>query len=48
MSDYAGKDKVSVKGRVIPRGAVYRVNVEEGVMRSIGAAAKAGSGGGGF
>ncbi len=48
MSDYAGKDKVTLNGRVIERGGVYRLAIEEGVMRSIGAAAKAGGGGGGF
>jgi hypothetical protein len=48
LSQYSGKDKVTVNGQVIDRGAVYRLSVEEGVMRSIGAAAKAGNQGGGF
>lgn len=46
MSQYEGKDKVMVNGSVIPRGAVYRLTLEEGVLRSIGSAAKGGGGGG--
>lgn len=46
MSQHAGKDKVMVNGSVIPRGGVYRLTLEEGVLRSIGSAAKGGGGGG--
>lgn len=48
ISEYAGMDKIEVSGSVIPRGGVYRLSIDEGVMRSIGAAAKSGGGGGGF
>ena len=47
IQQYAGKDKVQVAGRVIERGALYRLTVEEGVLRSGGAAAKGANGGGG-
>ena len=44
-----GKDKVLVTGEVIPRGALYRLTLEEGVLRAAGAAGKAGQGNaGGF
>lgn len=42
VKDYAGKDKVLVNGSVIPRGMVYRLSIDEGVLRAAGAAAKAG------
>ena len=42
VKEYAGKDKVLVSGNIIPRGAVYRLSIDEGVLRAIGAAAKAG------
>ncbi len=42
IKDYAGKDKVLVNGNVIPRGVVYRLSIDEGVLRAAGAAAKAG------
>ena len=42
IKEYAGKDKVLVNGNVIPRGVVYRLSIDEGVLRAIGAAAKAG------
>ncbi len=49
IQQYAGKDKVQVMGSIIPRGGIYRLTVEEGVMRAVGAAAKAGANaGGGF
>ncbi len=42
IKEYAGKDKVLVNGNVIPRGVVYRLSIDEGVLRAAGAAAKAG------
>lgn len=42
VKDYAGKDRVLVNGNVIPRGVMYRLSIDEGVLRAIGAAAKAG------
>ena len=42
IKDYAGKDKVLVNGNVIPRGVVYRLSIDEGVLRAAGAIAKAG------
>lgn len=48
MSQYSGKDKISFKSTILPRGMVTRVTIDEGVLRSIGAAAQAGQGGGGF
>lgn len=47
ISQYSGKDKVQIAGRTIERGGVYRLSIEEGVLRSIGATAKGGNGGGG-
>lgn len=47
VQQYSGKDKVQVAGRVIERGALYRLTVEEGVLRAGGAAAKGANGGGG-
>jgi len=44
-----GKDKVLVNGSAIPRGVIYRLSLDEGVLRAAGAAAKAGQGNaGGF
>ena len=48
LQEYAGKDKVQVAARMIERGAVYRITVEEGVLRAAGGAAKAGNQNGGF
>ncbi len=42
IKEYAGKDKVQVNANVIPRGMVYRLSIDEGVLRAAGAAAKAG------
>lgn len=47
VKQYAGKDKIQVAGRVIERGALYRLTVEEGVLRAGGAVAKGANGGGG-
>ncbi|QDV23990.1 hypothetical protein [Aureliella helgolandensis] len=46
IKQYAGKDTVTVSGRSVERGGVYRFSIDEGVLRTIGATAK--SGGGGF
>lgn len=49
IRQYAGKDKIRVAARLIERGGIYRLTVEEGVLRAGGAAAKsANNGGGGF
>ena len=48
ISEYDGKDKVEINGQLIPRGGVYRFSMDEGVLRTIGAAARGGGGGGGF
>lgn len=49
IRQYAGKDKVRVAARLTERGGIYRLTVEEGVLRAGGAAAKsANNGGGGF
>lgn len=49
IQQYAGKDKIAVAARLIERGGIYRLTVEEGVLRAGGAAAKsANNGGGGF
>ncbi len=36
IADYAGKDHVMVQSRAVPRGLVYRITVEEGVLRAAG------------
>lgn len=48
IKQYAGKDTVKISSNVIPRGMVYRITIDEGVLRTAGAAAKAGQNGGGF
>lgn len=48
IQDYAGKDKVEINARMIERGAMYRIAIEEGVLRAAGAAAKSGGQNGGF
>lgn len=50
IQQYAGKDKIRVAARLIERGGIYRLTVEEGVLRAGGAAAKSANsnGGGGF
>lgn len=47
MAGFSGKDQVKISSRLIPRGGVYRLSIDEGVMQTIGAAAKSGAGGGG-
>lgn len=39
----AGKDKLQVLGSVIPRGQIYRLTIEESVLRAAGATASAGA-----
>ncbi len=46
MQASEGKDKVRVVANVIPRGAVYQMTIEEGVLKGIGAAVQASQGGG--
>ncbi len=49
IQEHSGKDKVEVTARMIDRGAMYRISVEEGVLRAAGSAAKGGGrDGGGF
>ncbi len=49
IQDFSSKDKVQISSRIIENGGLYRLTVEEGVLRAAGAAAKsANSGGGGF
>ncbi len=43
VQQYVGKDKVQLAARMIERGAMYRITIEEGVLRSAGAAAKGGN-----
>jgi hypothetical protein len=47
MKDYADLDKVQVMATAIPRGGVYRLSIDEGVLRAGGTTAKLGAGGGG-
>ncbi|MCC6509106.1 MAG: hypothetical protein IT423_08370 [Pirellulaceae bacterium] len=46
MQQTEGKDKIRVLNNLIPRGMLYQVIVEEGVLKGIGAAVQAGQGGG--
>jgi hypothetical protein len=48
IQEYIGKDQVNVSARMIQRGAMYRITVEEGVLRAAGSAAKGGGRNGGF
>lgn len=47
IKQYAEKDTVKINGRLIERGAVYTMAIDEGILRAVGVAAK-NSGGGGF
>lgn len=40
MAEVQGKDRISFTAASVPRGASYRIQVQEGVLRLIGAAAK--------
>ncbi len=46
IQQHVGKDKLQVESRVLARGLLYRLSVEEGVLRAIGTSAKQGGGGG--
>lgn len=46
LLEQAGNDRVSLTARAIPRGAQYRLEIQEGVLQVIGAAGKQFSGGG--
>jgi hypothetical protein len=46
LSQTPGKDHVTVNARSISNGMSYRLQLEEGVLKAIGAAAMAGKGGG--
>ncbi len=49
--NFSSNDTLTVKSQIVPHGAVVRLTIEEGILRAIGAAAKAGQGnrrGGGF
>lgn len=49
--NFSSNDMLTVVSQIVPHGAVVRVTIEEGILRSVGAAAKAGVGnrrGGGF
>lgn len=48
LAQLPGKDHIQVQASLIPRGMMYRLSIEEAVMRAIGSAAKAGQQGGGF
>ncbi len=43
VQQFVGKDKVQLAARMIERGAMYRITIEEGVLRAAGAAAKGGN-----
>ncbi len=46
LKEAADNDTIGVTIRMVPRGTVARITVDEGVLRAAGAAAKAGQGGG--
>lgn len=48
MSEYGDNDKVEVTTRLIDRGAIYRLSIDEGVLKSVGTAARSGGDQGGF
>lgn len=48
IQQYAEKDNVNITARILDRGAMYRISVDEGVLRAAGAAAKGGNRNGGF
>jgi hypothetical protein len=47
MQQSGGKDKVKITTTSFPRGLIYQISVDEGVLKGIGAAVQAGQGGGG-
>ncbi len=46
IQEFASNDSLTVSTRIVPRGMVYRMTLEEGILRAIGAAARANAGGG--
>lgn len=42
--NFSSNDTLTVKSQIVPHGAVVRITIEEGILRAIGAAAKAGQG----
>jgi hypothetical protein len=42
LSQYVGKDSVSVNSTILPRGMVTRLTIDEGVLRAAGSAAQTG------
>lgn len=49
MAQTAGKDHVRITNRSVPRGSIFRLEIEQGVIKAIGgAAASMGAGRGGF
>jgi hypothetical protein len=46
LTEASGKDHVTVNARMIANGISYRIELEEGVLKAVGAAAMAGKGGG--
>ena len=44
VQDFASNDMLTVRSKLVPHGAVLRITIEEGVLRAIGAGAKAGQG----
>jgi len=49
--NFSSNDTLTIKSQIVPHGAVVQIIVEEGILRAVGAAAKAGQGnrrGGGF
>lgn len=49
--NYSNSDMLTIKSQLVPHGGVMRITIEEGILRAMGAGAKAGQGnrrGGGF
>lgn len=45
ISKFSGKDTVTVNSTILPRGMITRLTIDEGVLRTIGTAAKSAGGG---
>ena len=43
IQQFGEKDNVNIAARMLERGAMYRISVDEGVLRAAGAAAKGGN-----
>ncbi|GAB5402639.1 MAG: hypothetical protein Aurels2KO_08700 [Aureliella sp.] len=46
IESYAENDLVQVNGRAIENGGIYRLSIDEGVLKAVGSAAQGGGGGG--